>query len=79
MSGKISIDCLFVLDVEGSCEAVIVTGETGCGKTTQMPQYILESQPNAKILVCQPRRLAATGVALRVAEEQGYDLNNQGK
>lgn len=50
-------------------ECVIVTGETGCGKTTQIPQYLHEKYPDAKILVCQPRRLAATGVAQRVAEE----------
>ena len=48
---------------------MVVTGETGCGKTTQIPQYLLEAQPNCKILVCQPRRLAAVGVANRVASE----------
>ncbi len=35
----------------------------GCGKTTQIPQFILEANPKtAKIIVAQPRRLAATGV-----------------
>jgi len=48
-----------------------VTGDTGCGKTTQIPQFILEEFPShAKIVVAQPRRLAATGVAARVAEER---------
>ncbi len=42
------------------------------GKTTQIPQFILEEAPTtAKIVVAQPRRLAATGVAARVAEERG--------
>ena len=42
------------------------------GKTTQIPQFILEDAPeSAKIVVAQPRRLAATGVAARVAEERG--------
>jgi len=51
---------------------VLVTGETGCGKTTQIPQFILEESPtDTKIVVAQPRRLAATGVAGRVAEERG--------
>lgn len=51
---------------------VLVTGDTGCGKTTQIPQYILEELPDeAKIVVAQPRRLAATGVASRVASERG--------
>ena len=42
------------------------------GKTTQIPQFILEEAPkDAKIIVAQPRRLAATGVAARVADERG--------
>ena len=48
---------------------MVVTGETGCGKTTQIPQFLLEADSKCKILVCQPRRLAATGVATRVATE----------
>lgn len=47
----------------------MVTGETGCGKTTQIPQFLNEVEPNARIVVCQPRRLAAIGVATRVADE----------
>lgn len=51
---------------------MLVTGETGCGKSTQLPAYILEQAPkDAKIVVAQPRRLAATGVATRVANERG--------
>jgi len=38
----------------------------------QIPQFILEEEPeNVKIVVAQPRRLAATGVANRVADERG--------
>lgn len=44
----------------------------GSGKTTQVPAFILENAPkDAKIVVAQPRRLAATGVADRVANERG--------
>jgi len=51
---------------------LLVTGDTGCGKTTQIPAFILEENPStAKIVVAQPRRLAATGVASRVATERG--------
>lgn len=53
---------------------VLVTGDTGCGKTTQIPQFVLENAPSdSKIVVAQPRRLAATGVAARVAEERGEE------
>jgi ATP-dependent RNA helicase DHX57 len=42
------------------------------GKSTQLPAYILENDPiGSKIVVVQPRRIAATGVANRVAEERG--------
>ena len=44
------------LDLYSSKRALVVTGETGCGKTTQIPQFIFEENPNAKIIVCQPRR-----------------------
>ncbi|KAH9486308.1 Putative DEAH-box ATP-dependent helicase [Psilocybe cubensis] len=58
---------------------VVVVGETGCGKTTQLPQFILDSliQTNrgstASILVTQPRRLSAISVAARVSEERIED------
>ncbi len=55
----------------GGGRVLLVTGETGCGKTTQIPQFILENSPDrSKIIVAQPRRLAATGVASRVASER---------
>ncbi|XP_065210257.1 ATP-dependent RNA helicase DHX33-like [Planococcus citri] len=52
-------------------DTVIILGETGCGKTTQLPQYILESSLNngGGIVVTQPRRIAAISIANRVAEE----------
>ena len=52
-----------------------MTGDTGSGKTTQMPQYLQEhsaiNNANGRIVVCQPRRLAAITVAEGVADEQG--------
>lgn len=59
---------------------VVVSGETGCGKTTQVPQFILDDADAAgvgarcNIVVTQPRRLAAVGVATRVAAERGERL-----
>jgi putative protein kinase ArgK-like GTPase of G3E family len=66
-----------VLQLMSSNRAVVVTGETGCGKTTQVPQYLYEQDCTRKILICQPRRLAAVGVATRVAEEVGCALGEQ--
>ena len=52
---------------------VIVAGDTGSGKSTQLPKMCLEAGRGAKRLIgcTQPRRLAATSVAQRVAEELG--------
>jgi ATP-dependent RNA helicase DDX35 len=56
---------------------VVVAGHTGCGKTTQIPQYLDEAGWTAggRLVACtQPRRVAATSVAERVAEEMGVPL-----
>lgn len=53
---------------------VIVVGETGSGKTTQLPQYLLEAgwaDDGYQIVCTQPRRVAAATIAQRVAEEVG--------
>ena len=52
-------------------QIVIVAGDTGSGKTTQLPKICLEAGPgNKKMIACtQPRRLAAIAMARRVAEE----------
>ena len=57
-------------------DVVVVVGETGSGKTTQIPQFLVEagrasSQHGARVAVTQPRRVAAMAVAQRVAEEMG--------
>ncbi len=59
-------------------QVVVVCGETGSGKTTQIPQICLDCGRGARgrlIGVTQPRRLAATTVAERVAQELGRDRN----
>jgi ATP-dependent helicase HrpA len=57
-------------------QVVIVSGETGCGKSTQLPKMCLEAGRGivGKIGCTEPRRIAATTIAKRIAEELGEDL-----
>ncbi|KAG6334332.1 hypothetical protein ID866_4756 [Astraeus odoratus] len=57
-------------------DVTILLGETGSGKTTQVPQYVLEAGLAGKgmIAVTQPRRVAATSLAARVAAERGVKM-----
>ena len=48
---------------------IIISGNTGCGKSTQIPQYIFQSNPKNKIIMTQPRRIAAVSISKRLAEE----------
>ncbi len=56
-------------------QVVVVVGETGSGKTTQLPKIALEVAGNrrGKLGCTQPRRLAAVAVARRIAEEIGCE------
>ncbi|KAF2797841.1 P-loop containing nucleoside triphosphate hydrolase protein [Melanomma pulvis-pyrius CBS 109.77] len=58
----------------------IVVGETGSGKTTQIPQMLYRggwTADGTQIAVTQPRRIAATSVAARVAEEMSCQLGQE--
>ena len=63
-------------------QVVLISGETGCGKTTQIPQFIMDDYiqkgkgGDINIICTQPRRLAAIGVAERVAAEQCCHLGD---
>ncbi|CAN7948217.1 unnamed protein product, partial [Ixodes hexagonus] len=68
---KSRTDILYLLEKH---QVLIVTGETGSGKSTQIPQYLMEAgwaQRGQVIGITQPRRVAAISLAKRVAEEKG--------
>ena len=62
---------------------IVVAGATGCGKTTQVPQYILDAASIDNVggitnIICtQPRRIAATSVAERVQSERCSSIRKQ--
>ena len=60
-------------------QVVVIVGETGSGKTTQIPQFLFEAGYGAKgrIGCTQPRRVAAMSVAARVAQEMDVKLGNE--
>lgn len=60
-------------------QVMVVIAETGSGKTTQIPQYLLEKGLNSggMIGVTQPRRVAAMSVAQRVSDEKGCRLGQE--
>lgn len=66
-----------ILDTLFENQVIVVSGETGSGKTTQLPQLILEDMIQAKygaeccVIVTQPRRLAAISVAEQTAAQFG--------
>ncbi|KAK9337171.1 P-loop containing nucleoside triphosphate hydrolase protein [Lipomyces starkeyi] len=69
-----------LLDAFENFQIVIIVGETGSGKTTQLPQYLHEAgytKDGKKVGCTQPRRVAAISVAQRVAEEMGVKLGNE--
>lgn len=71
-----------VVSTVQSSRVVVIAGETGCGKTTRIPRFLLEERvrggegADCNILVTQPRRISAVSVAQRVAHEMGPALKH---
>jgi len=66
-----------ILDILRKNQVMVVSGMTGCGKSTQVPQFILDDwmsgdskSDHCNIVCTQPRRISAIGVAGRVAQER---------
>ncbi|XP_059668649.1 DExH-box ATP-dependent RNA helicase DExH1 isoform X1 [Cornus florida] len=68
------------LEAVAANQVLVVSGETGCGKTTQLPQFILEEEisslrgSNCSIICTQPRRISAISVAAWISSERGESL-----
>ncbi|XP_037089684.1 LOW QUALITY PROTEIN: ATP-dependent DNA/RNA helicase DHX36-like, partial [Pollicipes pollicipes] len=73
-----------ILQLVAENQVVVISGETGCGKTTQVVQYLLEEAAAAgrgslcHVVCTQPRRISAVTVAERVARERGTSASASG-
>ena len=69
-----------IIDMIEANPVVLVQGETGSGKSTQVAQYILEHHVNLKrhcnIVCTQPRRIAATSIAKYVCRNRDWELGS---
>merc|ERR1719450_1356576 len=69
-----------IVNMIESNRVTLISGETGCGKTTQVVQFVLDHYIKQKLgstchIICtQPRRISATSVAQRVASERDEEL-----
>jgi ATP-dependent RNA helicase DHX57 len=82
-----------IIDTVAANQIVVLSGETGCGKTTQVPQFIFDGAVSSgkgsacNIICTQPRRISAMSVAERVASERtervgatvGYSIRLEAK
>lgn len=73
-----------IVDLIRNNDVVLITGETGSGKSTQVVQFVLDylmskedDFGNTKIICTQPRRISAIGLAERVSEERCTDCGTE--
>lgn len=65
-----------ILELVAANQVIVISGDTGCGKSTQIPQFLLDDaiangkMDQTKIICTQPRRLSAISLAERVARER---------
>lgn len=68
-----------IMDAVACDQVTVISGQTGTGKSTQVPQFILEDDvvgPTCNVVCTQPRRISAVGLAHRVAEERGEEVGD---
>jgi len=70
-----------LVDAVSNNQVVVIEGETGSGKTTQIPQFLVEAgyatQGQSTVCCTQPRRVAATSIATRVSDEMDVTLGEE--
>ncbi|XP_077991245.1 ATP-dependent DNA/RNA helicase DHX36-like [Glandiceps talaboti] len=78
-SHKMQKELLELIDAN---QVTVISGETGCGKTTQVAQFILDHYIDnnngslCRVVCTQPRRISAVSVAERVADERGETVGD---
>lgn len=68
------------MEITAKSQIMVLVGETGSGKTTQIPQWCVEyvrARGKRGVACTQPRRVAAMSVAQRVSEEMDVQLGQE--
>eukprot|EP00794_Sanderia_malayensis_P008277 gene8277-9161_t len=69
-----------IIEIVDNNQFVVLKGETGSGKSTQLAQYLMErfsGTANSKVICTQPRKVAAISLARRIAQEQFQKVGEQ--
>ena len=66
-----------IIDRIRKSQVIVIEGETGSGKSTQIPQWCCELENVSHVVCTQPRRIAATSLAIRVSQEMGVKLGEE--
>ncbi|KAF8382993.1 let-355 [Pristionchus pacificus] len=66
-----------ILELLCDNDTCVILGETGCGKSTQIPQICTRLRDTGQIAITQPRRVAAMSLAMRVSDEMGSKVGDK--
>jgi len=68
-----------IIEIISQNSTTILIGETGCGKSTQVPQFLVDSEEmnGISVVITQPRRVSACSLAKRVSQERKRNLGSE--